>query len=731
MKRKISIIMCLALILSIATGCTNTENTAESSSVSGNGSVISESSADNLENIGSSTENTETTTEYQEKLFNGNVINIDITCDESDWQEMLSNAQSKPYISVDMNINGETFENVGIKPKGNSSLTQVVSSDSDRYSFKIKFDKYNKEQTCYGLDKLTLNSNYSDNTLMKEYISYDMMREMGVECPLVSYAKITVNGEYWGLYLALEAYDHSFLERNYGTTDGNLYNVKSVEAGGKDGMNPPDMPEMTDENGETVTMPEQPDNNIGGMNPPDNMPEMTDENGETVTMPEQPNNNMGGMNPPDNMPEMTDENGETVTMPDFKGGGGFGGFGNSGGGSLVYTDDDSSSYSSIFENAVFNSTGEEDYQRVITALKNLSEGQNLEEYFDVDEILRYLAVHTAVVNLDSYSSNMQQNYYIYENNGKITILPWDYNLAFGGFQSGSATSAVNFAIDTPVTDGIDLEDRPLISKLLEVDEYKERYHEYLSQVADYLNNIDEKVDGIKSLIDEDAKTDPSSFCTYEEFEKGTETLKEFAKLRAESIEGQLDGTVPSTNEEQEKDSSKLIDASSVNLNDMGVQGGGEPGKDFGGFGGGFGKDRGHQTTAQETTTASDTQKQNEPSVTTTAVTQQPSETKTTTTVQQTENNISTDSGQNPPDNNNNGGQMPPDGRMNPPDNNGQMPQNPPQNNGGQMPPDMPQDFPNDNNGQMPQDNNQQMPNERMSPPDNNEWQQLPDENGII
>ena len=670
MKRKISIIMCLALILSIATGCTNTENTAESSSVSGNGSVISESSADNLENIDSSAENTETTTEYQEKLFNGNVINIDITCDESDWQEMLSNAQSKPYISVDMNINGETFENVGIKPKGNSSLTQVVSSDSDRYSFKIKFDKYNKEQTCYGLDKLTLNSNYSDNTLMKEYISYDMMREIGVECPLVSYAKITVNGEYWGLYLALEAYDHSFLERNYGTTDGNLYNVKSVEVGGKDGMNPPDMPEMTDENGETVTMPEQPDNNIGGMNPPDKMP------------------------------EMTDENGETATMPDFKGGGGFG---NSGGGSLVYTDDDSSSYSSIFENAVFNSTGEEDYQRVITALKNLSEGQNLEEYFDVDEILRYLAVHTAVVNLDSYSSNMQQNYYIYENNGKITILPWDYNLAFGGFQSGSATSAVNFAIDTPVTNGIDLEDRPLISKLLEVDEYKERYHEYLSQVADYLNNIDEKVDEIKSLIDEDAQNDPSSFCTYEEFEKGTETLKEFAKLRAESIEGQLDGTVPSTNEEQEKDSSKLIDASSVNLNDMGVQGGGEPGKDFGGFGGGFGKDKGHQTTAQETTTASDTQKQNEPSVTTTAVTQQPLETKTTTTVQQTENNISTDSGQNPPDNNNNGGQMPPDGRMNPPD----------------------------NNGQMPQDNNQQMPNERMSPPDNNEWQQLPDENGII
>lgn len=687
MKRNISIIMCLVLILSIATGCANTENTAESYSVTSSSSTLSESSSDSLENVSSSSD--ETTSEYQKKLFNGNVINIDITCDESDWQEMLNNAQNKPYISVDVDINGETFKNVGIKPKGNSSLTQVVSSSSDRYSFKIKFDKYDKEQTCYGLDKLVLNNNYSDNTLMKEYISYDMMREMGVECPLVSYAKITVNGEYWGLYLALEAYDDSFLERNYGTTDGNLYNVKSVEAGGK-----------------------------GGMNPPDNMPEMTDENGETLAMPEQPDNNMGGMNPPDNMPKMTDENGETVTMSDFKGGGGFG---NSGGGSLVYTDDDSSSYSAIFDNAVFNSTCEEDYQKVITALKNLSEGQNLEEYFDVDEILRYLAVHTAVVNLDSYSSNMQQNYYIYENNGKISILPWDYNLAFGGFQSNSATSAVNFAIDTPVSDGINLENRPLISKLLEVDEYKERYHEYLSQVVDYLNNIDEKVEEVKSLIDEDAKTDPSSFCTYEEFEKGTETLKEFAKLRAESIKGQLDGTVPSTNEEQEKDNSKLVDASSVNLNDMGVQDGGEHDKGFGGFGG-FGKDRDNR--GQETT-----EKQSEPVVTTTTtITQQSNLTTSTTTVQQTENTQGSSE--------NNTSQAPQDNRQSPPDNNDiQMPQDnrqsPPDNNNNQMPQDNRQSPPDNNNNQMPPDNNQ-MPDERMLPPDNNnEWQQLPDENGII
>ena len=61
---------------------------------------------------------------------------------------------------------------------------------------------------------------------------------------------------------------------------------------------------------------------------------------------------------------------------------------------------------------------EEDYQRVIEALKALSEGRDLEKYFDVDQILRYFAAHTIVVNLDSYSSGMAQNYYIYEKTEK-------------------------------------------------------------------------------------------------------------------------------------------------------------------------------------------------------------------------------------------------------------------------------------------------------------------------
>lgn len=119
-------------------------------------------------------------------------------------------------------------------------------------------------------------------------------------------------------------------------------------------------------------------------------------------------------------------------------------------------------------------------------------------------------------------------------------------------------------------------ERPILSKLLEVDEYKEKYHEYLSDiVSNYFGNgiFKNKINKLNSLIGDYVKNDPSAFYTYDEYTKSLETLKEFGRLRALSIQGQLEGTIPSTTSGQKEESSKLIDASSINLSDMGMQGG--------------------------------------------------------------------------------------------------------------------------------------------------------------
>lgn len=469
--------------------------------------------------------------EYAQTVFGADIITVDIQADETDWQNMLEDAINEEYIMADVTINGKKYSCAGIRPKGNNSLQQVYSSDSDRYSFKIKFDEYVSGQTCDGLDMLVLNNMLGDATYMKEYTAFDMMRELGVETPYFGYSKITVNGEDWGFYFALEAYDDSYKQRVSGNENGTLYNVKSMDM----------------------------DMNIGTNN----------------------NNSIGDIAAtPDK------RSAESFFPGEFGGmekGGGFGAMGaaNSGG-SLVYTDDNISSYSAIFGNVVGNGS-EKSYNRVISALKALDSGEDIEKYFDVDEILRYLAVHSFVVNLDSYSSNMAQNYYIYEQDGVIKILPWDYNYAWGAFQGGTASDTVNFPIDTPVS-GVEMSERPLISVLLDNEEYMERYHGYLNELLEkyYTNSkFNNKIDKLDNLISEYVKSDPTAFYTYEEYQTALKAFKNLGNLRAESVSGQLDGTVPSTTEEQKNAPDKLKDASSVTMSELGKS---EMGG-FGGFGG--------------------------------------------------------------------------------------------------------------------------------------------------
>ena len=494
------------------------------------------------------------------------VMEIDIAVDEDDWQEMLDNALAEEYISCDLTINGTTYSHVGVRPKGNTSLSTVASTDSDRFSFKFEFDHYVGGQTCEGLDKFVVNNIQSDSTWMKEYLSYQILTELGVPTPLYCYAHITVNGEEWGLYLAVEALEDSFAERVYGLDHGQLYKVESMDMGG--GMDFGDM-DFSDFG----------DMDFGGFDP------------ESFDFSDSGFGGGGGMGFPGSFSDSPfGEDEESASsdagFPDRgEKGGGRGGMSMGSGSNLVYTDDDEDSYASIFENSVFDSTSA-DHQRVIEALRALSEGEELETYIDVDEVLRYIAANAAVVNLDSYFGTMEHNYYLYEEDGQLAILPWDYNLSFAGFQSGDASSAVNFPIDTPVS-GTTMEDRPLISQLLAVPEYLEQYHAYLQDLVDgYFNSgvFLTTVETIDELISPYVQSDPTAFYTYEEYREGVETLKEFGLLRAESVEGQLNGSIPSTDEGQQKNPEALVDTGDLSLTAMGSQGGGGMG-DRGGMGG--------------------------------------------------------------------------------------------------------------------------------------------------
>ena len=494
--------------------------------------------------------------EYQDKLFDtSEVLDIDIVMDDAKWNEMLQNAQQEQYYECDVVINGTTFKQVGIRPKGNTSLSSIARDpDNNRYSFKLEFDQFVDGQTCFGLDKLILNNSYADTTNMKEAIIYDMFQFLDTDASLYNYAKISVNNEYWGVYLALEAVENSFMLRNYGMEKGYLYK--------------PDSMNHNDNNDD-----KNKDRDFGGAMPMPSegfkMPEKIEKDGQDLAIPPEFENNV----------QNEGEQIERKSFPkgDFGGGraGRGGGPGSRGsGGNLNYTDDNLDSYQTIWDGQV-NDSSKADHKRVIEALKNVHGKTDIEKYIDVEQVLKYMAVHNFSVNDDSLSGAMAHNYYLYEANGQISIIPWDYNLAFGGMHGGDGTSVVNEPIDAA------WQSTQLFDFVLENEEYKARYHEYYNKlVNEYLfgGKFEETYNRIRTQIDSLVESDPNSMYTYEEYIKGSETLYNLVMLRAESLRSQLDGAIPSTSEGQKTDLSTLVDASSINISDLGTfMGGRGPG----------------------------------------------------------------------------------------------------------------------------------------------------------
>ena len=205
---------------------------------------------------------------------------------------------------------------------------------------------------------------------------------------------------------------------------------------------------------------------------------------------------------------------------------------------------------------------------------------------DVEQVIRYFVVHGFVCNGDSYTGTMVHNYYLYEEGGVLSMLPWDYNLAFGGFQTADASGAVNEPIDTPVTGG-SLEDRPMAAWIFRSEEHTALYHQYYSEFLSSLLEsgwCDALIDETAAMIAPYIAEDPTKFCTEEEFETGVAALKDFCTRRTQSVRGQLDGSIPSTTQGQSENPSALVDCAGLDLSDMGAMGMG------GGPGGGFTRD---------------------------------------------------------------------------------------------------------------------------------------------
>ena len=611
-----------------------------------------------------------------ESLFDASAVHaIDIQM--ADWDAFIQNATAEEYVECAVVIDGVKVSNAGIRAKGNTSLSSVASMGSQKYSFKIEFDHFVEGRSYQGLDKLSLNNLIYDATMMKDYLAYTLMNRMGVPASLCSFAQVSVNGQPWGLYLAVEGVEDSFLERNR-MTAGELYKPDSMNFGGGrgNGRNFDIEQFRTEEDGQAqaggddfsasfggqagdaapnggfpgsggnaaapsdgqqqpapADQPDgaQPDNGQqNGMQSNGAQQNGAQQNGMQSNGAQQNGAQQNGMQQPGGAPSQgTQPNGgqpnggfpgsggnaaapsdgqqqpspegqgqddafpgssgnPAFSLPEgegFRGGFGFNfGMGNSDV-RLQYVDDEIDSYANIFSSAKTKITPR-DQARLIQALKALG-GEDPESAVFGDEVIRYLAVHDFLQNDDSYTGMMVHNYYLYEENGRLAILPWDYNLAFGTMNGvGSASSVINSPIDSPVSNG-SAADRPLVGWILSDADALNRYHEIYDQfIAETVESgwLEAEIARVAEMLRPCVEADENGFFSVAAFEEGVKNLQAYCALRGESVRGQLVGTIPSTSDGQ-RNSAALVKADGLNLSALGSMTGGFGG---GGFGGGFG-----------------------------------------------------------------------------------------------------------------------------------------------
>ncbi|MEQ8416640.1 MAG: CotH kinase family protein [Imperialibacter sp.] len=193
------------------------------------------------------------------EVFEDNAVKrIDIVVTSSRWQAMLTDMtnlygtfgssggggrpggggtsfsdQDPVFVPAEVFYEGKEWYRVGIRFKGNSSLSSTWSSGNIKLSFKLDFDEFEddypqiKNQRFYGFKKLSLKNNYNDKSFLREKVAADIFRNAGLASSHTAFYTLYVDhGDgpvYFGLYTLVEEVDDTVIDTQFANNDGNLY----------------------------------------------------------------------------------------------------------------------------------------------------------------------------------------------------------------------------------------------------------------------------------------------------------------------------------------------------------------------------------------------------------------------------------------------------------------------------------------------------------------------------
>lgn len=149
------------------------------------------------------------------------VQEINIKFRESNWDEILDDLYVRGFeerLEADVEINGTLLTGVGVRYKGFSS----VSTDRAKNPFNIKLNYTDEDLEYDGIDKIKLSNVIQDPSFVREALSYEIARKY-MPASRANFAKVFINGVYWGLYTNVEAVDGDFLGNHFSSNDGTFF----------------------------------------------------------------------------------------------------------------------------------------------------------------------------------------------------------------------------------------------------------------------------------------------------------------------------------------------------------------------------------------------------------------------------------------------------------------------------------------------------------------------------
>jgi CotH protein len=153
----------------------------------------------------------------QDDFFNDAVLqDVRLVMSSRDWQTLKARATENTYYPADLNWNGVTVRNIGIRSRGGATRNGI------KPGLRVDINHYVTNQEFLGLKAVILDNMFSDPSLVRESVAMKMFARMTLPASRESHARVYVNNEYVGAYVVIEPVDRTYIERVFGAEEANV-----------------------------------------------------------------------------------------------------------------------------------------------------------------------------------------------------------------------------------------------------------------------------------------------------------------------------------------------------------------------------------------------------------------------------------------------------------------------------------------------------------------------------